>query len=824
MEFTDLTPDQRQRIWGDLNSGIMYLLTGAGVSLDSYETNTDGTSRNLQSGSQLRRQLQSVVDLSDNATLQQCYSLLGSSEIEKFLTLPFICSTVGPTINCLARINWRRIYTLNIDNAHETAIADLLKNSGISQRNLSIFNYCDSYTDSNPSEVQAIVHLHGSVIRPIDGYVFSYTEYAKNMSRQNAWMLTLTQLMKGEPFIVAGTSLDEIDVEFYLSQRPDLKYNRGDGVISVLIEPYPNRLTKKICDDHGFVLFVGTTLDFFNTLEKEFGNLKSPYEDFQEHLPLTNTIPMNERVLFEETFETVPKQCQPSKLGARFLLGAPLTWELIAGEADIRRDAVSRLEADIEQLARSDTQVVAYLAEAGSGKSSLLKKVAFRSAKKIENVFYHKGTEYLPEEVAAQLFNSFQGDVIVFIDNAADFSSYFAGIISHISKVNILFVMTERIYRSPYINETFLEADFSSNILSIGLSDNEALRLIQKNDEFAQSDIKGNDPGSRRNLAKTIAKDPISIANCRIQNNFLAFDQIIANVLRGCSAEELKLFVLAALARYAFAGGVSKSVLHGIPGRAHFESIDNLTNRLPVVSVPGSPGYIMPARASVSERVLEVLKRENPTLILKCLVELCEQLAPRVNRQTIRNRSPDSKLAGGLMDFDRTVQKFIDDHAEIFYADIEKAWGWNSRYWEQLSLMKLSRFLSGTSDVFLLQDAIQNARYAYQIDRHPLSLTTLSKTLFAALQNGIGDRDRIFEEGWSLIFNAIEIEKSWTRVKPTAFVVAFRGVRSFIERGGILNGNQADEVREAIAITYKRKLNDKNLISLRTDVSTSVAS
>ena len=133
--------------------------------------------------------------------------------------------------------------------------------------------------------------------------------------------------------------------------------------------------------------------------------------------------------------------------------------------------------------------------------------------------------------------------------------------------------------------------------------------------------------------------------------------------------------------------------------------------------------------------------------------------------------------------------------------------------------MKLSRFLEDQSDPYLLNEAIQNARYAYSIEQHPLSLTTLAKTLFAANEAKQGDRDTIFAEGWNLIYSAIQIEKGWDRVKATAFIVAFRGVIQYISLGGQLTGSQAEEVREAISITHARKLRDRHLFELRDDLS-----
>lgn len=772
----------------------------------------------MLSAGQLNEKLRSFTDLGVNSTLQQNYSLLDEEEVSMNLTIPYTCTIPGKTIEALAVIPWRRVYTLNIDNAFEKYSRALAEQKMFSAEVISSFNFNELYKEITPESIHSIVHLHGDVAKPSSGYVFSHTEYAHQMARANSWMLTLTQLMKSEPFIVAGTTLDEIDVQYYLQQHEGVSPEGGINASSILIEPFPNRLTKKVCRDHNLILFEGTTLDFLNSLQSEFTDFHNPFSSFGPQNEYPTRLSAQEKVLFESSFEKVRASVAASKDGTRFLLGAPLTWELIQSDADIPRSAISSVEREIDKSLKGESQGVVYLADPGSGKSALLKRVAFRASQKYRNVFFYSNSEKIGEEKAAEIFSSFNGDVVVFFDDVADSASYLVGILHAIKKSNICFICIERSYRKPYLSDALVEQDVEVRFLDLDVTKPEAKKLLKKNEECGLSDVSQKSELVRNSAMAEVLKNPIAIANCRIQNNFLAFDQIVRGMLADSAPDELKFFVLAALARYAYAGGVSKAVLHSIPGRGSFTQVDNIYCRFPVVAAAGAPGYVVPARAAVSERVLEVLRNTNPELLLDCLVELCNRLAPRVNRDTVKSRTPEAKLSGGLMDFDRTVQRFINDQAEAFYQRIAEDWDWNSRYWEQLALMRLSRFLEDNSDPFLLQEAIQNARYAYSIDEHPLSLTTLAKALFTALDTGTGDRDSVFAEGWNLIYKAIQIEKGWTRVKPTAFIVAFKGVRAFFEKGGQLSGQQADELRESLAITHQRKLKDRKLSELREEV------
>ena len=184
---------------------------------------------------------------------------------------------------------WKRVYTLNVDNNFEIAFDEVKKRKSFADDVLEVKNFDDNFSDTSPEYLGSIVHLHGSVMLLTRGYVFSHTEYAKMMARPNSWMLTLSQLVRTEPFIIAGTTLDEIDVTYYLEQRA-LFDARADVPASILIEPAPTKLTLRLCEQHGFCLYEGTALQFFMEVERRNPNLrdcwKPPADDGLDSLNL----------------------------------------------------------------------------------------------------------------------------------------------------------------------------------------------------------------------------------------------------------------------------------------------------------------------------------------------------------------------------------------------------------------------------------------------------------------------------------------------------------------------------------------------------------
>jgi hypothetical protein len=276
------------------------------------------------------------------------------------------------------------------------------------------------------------------------------------------------------------------------------------------------------------------------------------------------------------------------------------------------------------------------------------------------------------------------------------------------------------------------------------------------------------------------------------------------------------------IARFCYSGGVQRSVLYEAQKSSRIYDLTSVYAKLPIVKSELGPEYLVPARSVVADRVIAVLQRTKPSLLAEIFINLANALSPRVNRAQINARTPAARLSGSLMDFDRIVKRFIDGSAEVFYETIKDNWSWNSRYWEQCALLKFDRYLAEKSDRHLLDEAIQNARYAYSIEHHPLSLTTLAKMLFSALDEHLGSNDELFEEAWQLISQSIEIESQWVNIKATAFVVCFNGVLKYVRGGGALDGTKTDRLRDILSITHRRNLRDQTMVRLRDQIVSEV--
>ncbi len=810
--FEDLSENDKRRLCDSLINKRVSLFLGSGASLDS-----EGATGRMKSAEQLRKDLVALNHLPESASLQQAYSVMTPDQIHAEITVHYTCSLTGQTVNRLAKQPWRRVYTLNVDNCFEFAFRELIERLEFESESLEVFNFRDSYSELLSDKRCSIIHLHGAVENPDNGYVFSRDEYAQSIQRPNSWMLTLSQLIRTDTFIIAGTSLDEIDVSYYLQQR-NQKTKRGDVPPSILIEPYPNRLTEKLCEEHEFVLFEGTPSQFFDELEKIDDRITRPWIDNERDGLAGLGLRQAERLRFSATFEVVPDEPEKTPNPARFLLGAELTWSMLAANSDIPRDTYAQIRNHIQDaIGNSEIRVLLVVDAPGSGKTALLKRLAFDFSKGSDAVFWYSGLGIeLEARRFSEIFNSLSGPVIVFVDNFADALNTISLILARIEKKDILFVCCERDYRLPYVENAFTGEDYLLIRDALDLTQEEASALREAHEAEGLSTI--NHITESHFLSQVIGKT-VAEANCRIQNNFKTIDVIVDSLSNECSESEAETYLTVALARFCYATGVRRSVLSTISFPDAVEFLFSDESALPIKYSDHRGSFVVPKHAIIGDRLIERKKKLGDRSLLTAFTDLAMSLAPRVNPGTIRRKTPEAQLLGRLMDYDNNVKRFIDDYAEEYYSALRPLCGWNARYWEQMSLLKLDRFFASPDDMLLLDESIQHARSAISAELHPFSLTTLAKVLFQAMEKSPSRRDQLFEEAWGHVIDADEREARWSTRGATLFVVCFGGVLRYVQMGGQLSGGQYEKLRDMAATTRALKIKDRKLNEFREALS-----
>jgi hypothetical protein len=802
------------RLARSIRRGRYNLLVGAGVSLDS----SDHLGQKLPSATKLTQGLCALKDARAGTSLQRVFSTLTDQEIEDHLVNVFADCRAGETVLGIPSFLWRRVFTLNVDDALEAAYR-----SPGARQNAVTFNFSDEFTDAvDPLELR-LIHLHGVASRPMDGFVFSREEYVRQTQKINPWMVILSQLMSSEPFIIAGTSLDEFDMDFYLAQRSH-HTARTDRGPSILVEPYPDSVTRSDCKRYALELFEGDLLEFLSYIDREVPDRPSPSELIppSSRNLLPDSTPPGDVLRFFADFSLVPGRATPTESTAQFLYGHEPTWNDLASNADTPRAATnSLLETASNFFIRPNSShgVILALDDAGTGKTTVLKRTGFEMAASGSIVLQCSALSRLEPESTARAISSMHGPVVLLVDNFADQAFAISEVLSRLRKADVAVIGAERAYRLGYLENALI----GNNVVLVGdfgLSISEARSLIQP---YIDLGLLGTnlhrDPMS---FAERILNDPIAVACCRIMNDFRPLDRIIHSLISAGDADARRRYLVVALSEHCIRSGLRGEIISSIGASSGLQSQFSSNHPLPLTYYDEEKQFVVPLNSSVASRVLRYYSENDVNELFSAFVELSSAIAPWVSLSAIRSRAPEARLAGRLFDYDQVVNSFLGDRSGDLYTEIQPLWKWNSRYWEQLALYRLDRAIQLAGDRAAASQevtlATQHARHAVVLQRHPLSLTTLGKVLLSQFDLNLDAPQALYTEAYERIREAIRLEKSWSRYMVQPYLVLFRGTAAYLSINETLTGRQRENLKLLIDQALGDLQHSPELISAITDL------
>ncbi len=676
-----------------------------------------------------------------------------------------------------------------------------------SKQSLIPLNFDSAFEPTPVKGELTAVHLHGWVRSPGSGFVFSAPEYARSMRTMNPWMHLLAEIIATEPFIIAGTSLNEMDLEYYLSFRNNATPRRDRGP-SLLIEPYPDVVTKSDCDRYGLILVPATFGQFMDWLRATFPSPPSIYDlTIPDESTLFSEQPTKPQLLrfFSDfklvTADELPLPSTPSS----FMYGRAPAWDDINRHFDIERQDTARLTAIVDQCLTSteitDPTILIILDEPGTGKTTIIKRIAHARARMGKPVLALQTLSRIDTHIAIDCLSRLSSQVLLLVDGIADHIEQVAELLAHhsvFSKVVVLGV--ERSYRKQYLDVVLGESQWNQlNLLH--LTFNECEQLIER---YRQFGLVGTPQAIKepQKFAHRIYKDPVAIAICRILNDFRPLDKIIESLITAAAPEHHLPYLCVALAQHCYSAGVRYSSLQAIAGLSNPISIMFDIVPLRLTRNPNDSDFVVPINKTIGEQVLLRAVEHMKNVLREAFVRLAAELAPHVNRKAIMFRSPEARLAGRLFDADKIVKPFLGSAAEQFYIDTQKKWEWNSRYWEQRAL------LAADSD---LDIALQYARHAVAIELHPFPLTTLGKILLMVMEAHVDERQRAFGEAFENLSAAITSEKRALRITVLPYFSLFTGAARYLELGETLTPEQRKELLGFITDARNRLAKDRQI-------------
>jgi hypothetical protein len=668
---------------------------------------------------------------------------------------------------------------LNIDDALEAAYA-----AGEPYQTPAPKNYRDPYEDVRDRSHVPIVHLHGFAQRPQDGYIFSREAYLQIIKSSNPWMVVLSQLLASEPFFIIGSSLDEVDLDFFLSLRTQ-STARGDRGPSVLVEPFGDIVTDAECERLDLIRFPGTAEEFVAFIDAKVRNRPRPHElvSAEERSVFVEEPSTHDVASFYTDFEKVPVAAAADTHNPRFFFGHAPTWGDLAQDYDIARPMNTSIMSAIDGAFSGVVKAkIIFLSDhVGVGKTTSLRRVGFDVARQGVTVLSCSAISRLEPHFTASMLDNIAGRCLVLVDDFADQVYSIENILRLASKEDLVFVAAERSYRHRFVTEVLAGTRVKTE-RSPALSDREAEQLLNT---YVEAGLVGAGTfiSDKASAIEALRGEPIAIACCRILNDLRPLDRIVGSLLAVGNKVERHRYLTAALAQFCTKSGIKFDLLIAATSGAGITGQFNTMHPLPLTySEESTRNYVIPLNGTLATRILEVTGETNLEDLFSVFVTLGRAIAPRVNRKTIVQRTPEARLAARLFDLDQVVQRFLGDRSEEFYEAIEDEWRWNSRYWEQVALLQLYKsqaLPTGSEEARSALDlAIAHARHAVSIERHPLTLTTLAKILFSEAVGLSAGGEALLTEAMHSVQDAISIEKRRNRVSVHPYVVLFQGLRS----------------------------------------------
>ena len=472
------------------NNVILFL--GSGFSVDTINK----LGENFPSGRTLSEKIWIFLGYKtpyDGTSLPEMYQAFINSGIKlgklnQFLEDNLTASSVPEVYNNIAKPYWYKVYTLNIDN-----VLDIVYRRAGKQLQTLKFPKDDFEERDQSLERLQVVHLNGKLPSNPSDIIFSNTQYARATLTHQPLYAQFVYDYAVKAVIFLGTEINEPLFESYLEAREG-KRGKELRPRSYIIKP---SLSVVKADNYKTRYNVhhiqGTTNDFLKWLESISNRLLPKEEILKSTFPnLTRILAgdggikdSNDLRMFAEAFNKVPTDHSIRNERSAFLLGATPSWNDIFRELDIPRTITNTIHDQIISIFKenkSKISLLSILGTAGSGKSTILKRLALRLTQEGEAV-YICYSDYMPRhENILNTLRSINKRTIIMFDNAENIIYALPRLIATINKLLFppLIVLAARTSCGNKLNSIIdSEIDYFPTTLP-DLDDTEIVDLINK--------------------------------------------------------------------------------------------------------------------------------------------------------------------------------------------------------------------------------------------------------------------------------------------------------------------------------------------------------
>ncbi len=358
-----------------IEKGNLILFLGAGASKGCT---AEGNAKVLD-GSALAKELATFGGYEyDEEPLDEVYAAVRAkcgSRLNEHLERLFRDTEPSTEYKILSSFAWRRIYTLNIDDALETAI----RRAKLQKLHIHLSAHAVTDQDNFFGRLD-LIKLNGSSDRLQDGVIFSASDYAKATARSLPWYEQCASDFLRHPILFIGTKLNEPLLKFHIERYKSIT-GKAPGRCYV-ITPSASDFQKASLAEYNIEHIPGKLADFTTWLNNEFPTPLQPIDLAKRSIPqLAELMGPKKSIEYASLFDHVllinrtsitPKHTTPKNASIHdFYKGFRPSWRDIAENIPAKLEVLNVAKKSIIEKYQKNT-IFPLIGPAGSGKTTAL--------------------------------------------------------------------------------------------------------------------------------------------------------------------------------------------------------------------------------------------------------------------------------------------------------------------------------------------------------------------------------------------------------------------------------------------------------------------
>lgn len=365
--------------------GDVILFTGAGFSMGAKVQGNNILSTDELMNNMIK-DLLAITDLNEIERLkkkysfqrlcQYCVNQAGEDAFSEFIVRSFKNTRPATFHHLYKEINWKDIFTLNVDDIIETIYNEDPQN--IELQVINTQKQVESYRGDN---ILQYYKLHGDVNNKSEGFVFAKKQYLDKLTQKELSYphLQFAQKIYMDTICFIGTNLDEVDLDFYI----DLHGKLGSGLPKKKVYYISRTIHKEDIEEMGHrnIECIQETAESFITKVLEYKKLQPVHKSNIRIVKKTDPAQKIASLGFMYVPELIhnfdPISIQKHK-PTQFYLGYEPTWMDIASSSDAILTSTDKLINDIEYMEAYTLFLL--LGKTGNGKTTTLKRILYHFA------------------------------------------------------------------------------------------------------------------------------------------------------------------------------------------------------------------------------------------------------------------------------------------------------------------------------------------------------------------------------------------------------------------------------------------------------------